>query len=106
MRESRERFNRLMEYNAEVLGSMTNDLGQRMRFYEDAVYGGDADVIVGFIDYGVAFRTGFFDLHDMTAKNYDVMSAEDCIALGFNPNDDSDYVPRYVDGKYFLKFEE
>lgn len=96
----------MIEYNAQVLGSMTNDLGQRMRFYEDPVYGEDADIVVGFIDFGVAFRTGFFDLHDMTAKNCDVIPVGDCIKFGFDPNADSDYVPRYVDGEYFLKFEE
>ena len=103
---NKDRFNWLIDNNAQVLGSMTNDLGQRMRFYEDPDFGDEADVLVGFIDLGVAFRTGFFDLHDMTQKNCDVISVGDCIKLGVNPNDDSDYVPRYVDGKYFLKFEE
>lgn len=103
---NKERFNRLIDYNAQVLGEFTNDLGQRMRFYEDPVYGEDADILVGFIDFGVAFRTGFFDLNDMTAKLADVISAESCIKFDFDPSADSDYVPRYVDGKYFLKFEE
>ena len=103
---NKERFDRLIDYNAQVLGEFTNDLGQRMRFYEDPVYGEDADILVGFIDLGVAFRTGFFDLHDMTQKNCDVISVGDCISLGVNPNDDSDYVPRYVGGECFLKFEE
>ena len=104
--KNKERFNNLIDRNAYVLGEFTNDLGQRMRFYEDPIHGDEADILVGFLEFGVAFRTGFFDLHDMTQKNCDVISVGDCINLGVNPNDDSDYVPRYVDGEYFLKFEE
>jgi hypothetical protein len=103
---AKDLFNLCVDGGASVLGKFENDRGQRIRFYEHPIYGDESPVIVAFIDYGVAFNSTFYDLHDMTQKNCDVISVEKCIEFGFNPNADSDYVPRYADGYMFLKYEE
>jgi hypothetical protein len=103
---AKDLFNACVDGGASVLGKFENDRGQRLRFYEHPIGGEDCPIIVAFIDYGVAFNSTFFDLHDMTQKNCDVVSVETCVKFGFDPNADADYVPRYVDGYMFCKYEE
>lgn len=99
MRNPKELFEFLKETNATILGDFRNDLGQYMEFYEHPIYGEDADVLVLFPNYGVAFSTGFFDLEDMTTTYHSIGMFLD------SKNEDMDYVPRFLDGKMLLKFE-
>jgi hypothetical protein len=82
-----------------------NDLGQRIKFYEDPTLGDDSAVWVAFPEHGVAFLSDFFETDDMTAKVGNVFSAEVCIKNGWSTDEDMDYVPRLIDGEMWLKFE-
>lgn len=82
-----------------------NDMGQRITFYEDPILGEDGQVWVAFPDHSVAFRSGFYDLSDMTAKVGNVFSPTECIKNGWSTDEDMDYVPRLVGGEMLLKFD-
>ena len=88
---AQELFRFLVENNADCLGNKTNDMLQYMEFYEHPFEGEDANVIVAFPKYGVAFNSNFFDLDDMTATYHDIGFFTD------EPNEDMDYVPYLFD---------
>lgn len=84
-------FRFLVENNATCLGNNTNDMLQYMEFYEHPFEGEDANVIVAFPKYGVAFNSYFFDLEDMTATYHSIGFFTD------EPDEDMDYVPYLFD---------
>ena len=104
-----EDYFNLHRNDATILNSsddFRNDLGQRITFFEDPTLGEDGPVWVAFSDDKVAFRSSFFDTQDMTGKIHNIMTPAEAIKLGLDGSSDLDYVPRYVDSKFFLKFEE
>ena len=95
----------LQRLDAVILDEFKNDLGQRIKFYEDPTLGEDSCVWVAFPDYSVAFLSDFFETDDMTAKIGGVFSPAECITNGWSTDEDMDYVPRLIDGAMLLKFD-
>ena len=85
------RFRFLVENNADCLGSHTNDMGQQMLFFEHPFKGEDANVIVAFPEFKVAFNSAFFDLEEITATYHSIGMFKD------EPDEDMDYVPYLFD---------
>lgn len=79
-----------MSHNPDKYGEFTNELGQKIEFYEHPFYGDEAPVILVFPEHELAFDSDFFDIEDMTYQEEGV---------------DMDYVPRLVDGECLMKFE-
>lgn len=62
-----------------------------MEFYEHPFKGEDANVIVAFPDFGVAYNSAFYDLEDMTATYHSIGMFMD------DADEDMDYVPYLFD---------
>lgn len=62
-------YTKLMSQNPTKYGSMMNDLGQLIDFYEHPVLGDEAQVIAVNDELQLASYTGFYDLDDMTAEH-------------------------------------
>lgn len=58
----------LQQNNAFGYDQITNELGQKIVFYEHPIHGEDFPVIVAFPDHKVAFVSDFYDLSDMTSE--------------------------------------
>lgn len=84
-------FNFLMLNDADCLGSHINDMGQQMLFFEHPLEGEDANVIVAFPEFKVAYNSGFYDLEDMTSTYHSIGM------FTTEPDEDMDYVPYLFD---------
>lgn len=62
-------YTKLMSQNPTKYGSMMNDLGQLIDFYEHPILGDEAQVIAVNDELQLASYTGFYDLDDMTAEH-------------------------------------
>lgn len=58
-----------MSHNPTKYGSMTNDKGQIIDFYEHPLKGDESSIIAVNHDLQLADYTGFFELDDMTAEH-------------------------------------
>ena len=99
MKKEEKLYTFLYENNATCLGNHRNDLGQMIEFYEHPIFGDGADILAVFPDEKVAFGTGMYDLEDMTMTYHSIGMFLD------KKDEDSDYVPRLVDGEMLLKYE-
>lgn len=86
-----ERFQMLIDSKATCLGNFRNDLGQMMEFYEHPTLGDEANVLVMFPEFKVAYNSTFYDLEDMTATYHSIGMFMD------EPDEDMDYVPYLFD---------
>jgi hypothetical protein len=71
MKNPEKVFKRLVDENASLLSSMTNEMQQRVEFYEHPTYGDMYPVIVSFPDFKLAFVSEFYDLDDMMSESTD-----------------------------------
>jgi hypothetical protein len=59
----------LQQNNAFSYDQISNELGQKVVFYEHPIHGDEFPVIVAFPDQQVAFVSDFYDLDDMTQED-------------------------------------
>lgn len=79
-------FHKLMDHNLTLYDEMTNEMGQRVEFYEHPIYGDEHPVIIIFPDERVAYDSDFFETDDMM-------------------NEDGDYRPFFYHSKLTLGYE-
>ena len=86
MNKSEKLFKRLLDEKASMLESMTNEIQQRVEFYEHPTMGDMHPVIVCFPDYELAFESDFYDLDDMMSDHtgdYRPFLVEQHLVLGY-----------------------
>jgi hypothetical protein len=69
MKTPEKLFNMLIDEKATMLDSITNEIQQRVEFYEHPIMGDEHPIIVSFPDYGLAFDSDFYDLDDMMSDS-------------------------------------
>lgn len=62
-------YKKLMSLKPTSLGSMVNDKGQKIEFFEDPIYGDEFDIICACHELQLADFSGFYETDDMTAKH-------------------------------------
>jgi len=62
-------YTKLMSHNPTKYGSMINDEGQIIDFYEHPLKGDESSIIAVNHDLQLADYTGFYELDDMTAEH-------------------------------------
>lgn len=76
-------YARLMKLEPFKYGSMMNDMGQQIDFYEHPLRGEEAEVIAVSHEMQLAEYTGFYELDDMTAEH-------------------GEYQPAFIDGELYI----
>lgn len=71
MSPSEKYFHKLMDHNLTLYDEMTNEMGQRVEFYEHPIYGDEHPVIIVFPDERVAFTSDFYETDDMMDEQGD-----------------------------------
>jgi len=74
---------KLMSHNPTKFGSIINNIGQEICFYEHPLRGDEAPIIIVCHELQLAESSDFMETDDMAAE-------------------DSDYQPAFVDGKLYI----
>lgn len=81
-------YQKLMALNPTSLGRMINDKSQTIEFFENPIYGDEAEVIVVCHKLQLANHSSFMETNDMTASH-------------------GEYQPKFINGKLFIgEFEQ